>query len=65
MENKMTEQEIRDEMRRLVHDAEAKLAEAERFADVHGLSFYFCPEYGMGGEYCGEEQQWYPSSEGC
>ena len=62
MENKINEQEIRNEMKKLVDEVEQVLRKAESFADKHNISFYFCPEYGMGGSYDGEEQQWYPSS---
>jgi hypothetical protein len=61
----MTEQEIKEEMKRLVYEAEAKLVEAERFAEENKIGFSWEPAYGMGGWYDGEEQQWYPSSESC
>lgn len=35
----------------LVKEARAKIAEAERIADTHGISFEWNLEYGMGGHY--------------
>jgi hypothetical protein len=35
----------------LLRDARAKIAEAERIADVSGLTFEWNLEYGMGGQY--------------
>lgn len=61
-----------------VKAAEENIAEAEALAEKYGLTFHFCPAYGMGGTYYPKgaeykphafdkyrEQGWYSSSEGC
>lgn len=61
----LTEQEAAQRMLQFVSEAYAALAEAERIADKFNLDFRFDATYGMGGTYCGEEGQWYPSSQSC
>ena len=61
----MTDQEIQKHLANLVAEAEAALAEAEQFADEHGLTFSFEPAYGMGWYYDGEEGEWNASSQSC
>lgn len=44
--------EVRDQIRKLLIEAEAKIHEAETIADENNVSFQWDgPEYGMGGYY--------------
>lgn len=67
----MSTKELQQELDTLVSSAKKSLHDAEAFANKHGLSFYFEPSYGMGGEYIGgevgpyDQQGWNPSSQSC
>lgn len=45
--------ELQAQLAEKVKFAEAALDSAKDFANEHGLSFYFAPQYGMGGTYHG------------
>ena len=45
--------ELQEQLANKVKFVHTALADATAFADQHGLSFYFAPEYGMGGTYSG------------
>lgn len=47
----------------MVKEIEAKIEEAERFADKHALGFGLHTAYGMGGKY--EAGEWTSSSANC
>ncbi len=49
---------------RLVETASISLKSATEIADEYGLSFSFCPAYGMGGTYSGDSG-WNSSSQNC
>lgn len=59
----MSKQEANQKLSDLVQEVYAKLAEAQKLADEHELSFGLDVEYGMGGYY--DEGQWHPSSQSC
>jgi hypothetical protein len=69
----MTKEEAVAKIAVLVQQAYDALNEAESVADEHKLGFSFCPTYGMGGYYEGDENArwsenddgWQPSSQGC
>lgn len=53
----------KNKLAKIVSEFEDKLAEAERFADEHNLSFDIYPDYGMGGTY--SNGSWSSSSNSC
>ena len=50
----MTKQEAYAKISTLTADAKAKVKEAEKIADEHGVDFSFSVSYGMGGTYKGQ-----------
>lgn len=50
----MTRDEAQAEIEKHVQAAYAELAKASAIADEHQLTYYFGPEYGMGGSYYGK-----------
>lgn len=50
----MTKQEAYAKISALTAEAKAKVKEAERIADEHGVDFSFSVSYGMGGTYKGQ-----------
>jgi hypothetical protein len=49
----LTKEEANAKLAELVAEFEAKLSEAEKLADEHGLQFDIYPAHGMGGTYYG------------
>lgn len=75
-----TKQEAGAQISKNTDEAQRLIREAQSIADEHGLEFYFCVSYGMGGSYTGhqkpdnwdssddyydEESGWSPSSQSC
>jgi hypothetical protein len=68
-----TQQELNQKMSALVDAINTAVAEAEAFADEHGLEFTLDIAYGMGGTYVSEKAAegwsfsagWMPSSQSC
>jgi len=57
--------DVQKQIEKLLAEAQEKLAEAQKLAREHKESFYFCPDYGMGGTYDGLDGTWIPSSHNC